>query len=168
MNSDSEVILRNLVAYEALAAKSKRFPLNEYMCLMCGLVANKDDVDYLKSRNVIKGDMCTNEVVKLFTCMTSSIPVVKTKRKSKLLEVTDEVNEVYDSGVLTKTCLLLKKLARWLLVILRAIDSFVESSWKIVAFMVCVVVVFVLTSQAYCDVYGCDKKTLTLLPYASS
>ncbi|KAI3775410.1 hypothetical protein L1987_49986 [Smallanthus sonchifolius] len=46
---------------------------------------------------------------------------------------------------------------------LRAIGSFLESSWKIVAFTV-----ILLTSQAYCDAYGCDKNTVTLLPYASS
>ncbi|KAJ0744882.1 hypothetical protein HanPI659440_Chr10g0392651 [Helianthus annuus] len=168
LNNDSDVILRNLVAYETLTANSDSFPLNEYMGLMCGLIMNKDDVNYLKSQKVITGDMRADEVVKLFTAMSKSIPVVKTEEKSKLREVIDEINEVYESGIWMKIYLLLKKLARWLLVVLKAIGSFVESSWKIVAFMVSIVTVFVLTYQAYCDSFGCDKKTVTLLPYVFS
>ncbi|KAJ0523317.1 hypothetical protein HanIR_Chr10g0492451 [Helianthus annuus] len=168
LNNDSDVILRNLVAYETLTANSDSFPLNEYMGLMCGLIMNKGDVNYLKSQKVITGDMRADEVVKLFTAMSQSIPVVKTEEKSKLREVIDEINEVYESGIWMKIYLLLKKLARWLLVVLKAIGSFVESSWKIVAFMVSIVTVFVLTYQAYCDSFGCDKKTVTLLPYVFS
>ncbi|KAF5787792.1 hypothetical protein HanXRQr2_Chr10g0456831 [Helianthus annuus] len=138
------------------------------MGLMCGLIMNKGDVNYLKSQKVITGDMRADEVVKLFTAMSQSIPVVKTEEKSKLREVIDEINEVYESGIWMKIYLLLKKLARWLLVVLKAIGSFVESSWKIVAFMVSIVTVFVLTYQAYCDSFGCDKKTVTLLPYVFS
>ncbi|MFS7981327.1 hypothetical protein Hanom_Chr10g00949621 [Helianthus anomalus] len=165
LNNDSDVILRNLVAYETLTANSDSFPLNEYMGLMCGLIMNKDDVNYLKSQKVITGDMRDDEVVKLFTAMSKSIPVVKTEEKSKLQEMIDEINEVYESGIWMKIYLLLKKLAPWLLVFLKAVGNFVESSWKIVAFMVSIVIVFVLTYQAYCDSFGCDKKTVTLLPY---
>ncbi|KAM0067060.1 hypothetical protein Hdeb2414_s0002g00056441 [Helianthus debilis subsp. tardiflorus] len=168
LNKDSEVILRNLAAYETLAAKSDSFPLNEYIGMMCGLIMTKEDAKYLKTRNVILGDMGADEVAKLFIGISSSIPIVKSKEKSKLRKVIDEINKVYDSGVRMKTDLLLKKLARWFLVFLKAVGSFVESSWKIVAFLVSIVTVFLLTSQAYCDVYGCGDKTVTLLPYASS
>ncbi|KAJ0698355.1 hypothetical protein HanLR1_Chr10g0379111 [Helianthus annuus] len=168
LNNDSYVILRNLVAYETVTANSDSFPFNEYMGLMCGLIITKDDAKYLKSQNVIIGDMGANEVAKLFTGMSSSIPTTKTKEKSKLRVEIDKINKVYESRLSMKTYLLLKKLARWLLVVLRGIGSFVESSWKIVAFMVSIVTVFMLTWQAYCDVYGCDKQTVTLLPYASS
>lgn len=66
----------------------------------------------------------------------------------------DDINKVYDDGLSTKAYLLLKKLARWLLVILKAIGGFVGALWKIVAFMISIVTVFMLTLKAYCDIYG--------------
>nr|GEV13162.1 hypothetical protein [Tanacetum cinerariifolium] len=125
LNSDSEVILRNLIAYESLINNSNNSPLAEYMGLMCALIVNVEDAKYLREKDVIK-------------------------------------------GLTMKSHSLLKKLARWLLVGLRAIGVFVEGSWKIVAFIVSIVTVFMLTWKAYCDVYGCDKTAVTLLPYASS
>ncbi|GJW61697.1 putative UPF0481 protein [Tanacetum coccineum] len=168
LNSDSEVILRNLIAYEALINNSNNSPFAEYMGLMCALIVNVEDAKYLRETGVIKGELENEEVVKLFTGMSNSITMKKTKEKSKLQEMIDEVNKVYEKGLTMKSHSLLKKLARWLLVGLRAIGGFVEGSWKIVAFMVSIVTVFMLTSKAYCDVYGCDKTTVTLLPYASS
>ncbi|XP_076918014.1 putative UPF0481 protein At3g02645, partial [Bidens hawaiensis] len=167
LNNDSEVILRNLIAYETLTTNSDSFLLIEYMGLMCGLVMTKDDAKYLKSTNIIRGDMGADEVAKLFTGMSSSVPAFKTK-ESHLTKVINEINKVYGNGIRMRTYLVLKKLASWLVVVLKALGRFVESSWKIVAFMVSIVTVFLLTLQAYCDVYGCDKKEVTLLPYSSS
>ncbi|MFS7981331.1 hypothetical protein Hanom_Chr10g00949661 [Helianthus anomalus] len=161
LNKDSEVILRNLVAYETLTADSDSFPLNEYMGMMCWLIMTNDDVNYLKRQNIITGDMREDQVVELFTAMSKSIPIVTTEETFKLREVIDKINKVYESGIWMKIYLLLKKLACWLLVVLKAIGCFVESSWKIVAFMVSIVSVFVLTYQAYCDSFGCNKKSLT-------
>ncbi|KAM0017974.1 hypothetical protein Hdeb2414_s0027g00694011 [Helianthus debilis subsp. tardiflorus] len=100
--------------------------------------------------------------------MSSSISTVKTKGKSMLRDVIDDINKVYESGIRMKTYLLLKKLARWLLVVLTTIGGFVGSSWKFVAFIFSFVTVFMLTMQAYCDVYGCDKNPITLSLFASS
>lgn len=61
-----------------------------------------------------------------------------------------------------KIQLLLRKLAHWLLVVLKAIRGFVDASWKIVAFMVSIVTVFLLMMQAYCNIYGCNQTKLAL------
>ncbi|GKF76752.1 putative UPF0481 protein, partial [Tanacetum coccineum] len=135
-SSDSEVILRNLIAYESLINNSNNSPLAEYMGLMCALIVNVEDAKYLREKDVIKGELENEEVAKLFTGMSNSITMKKTKEKSKLQEMIDEVNKVYEKGLTMKSHSLLKKLARWLLVGLRAIGGFVEGSWKIVAFMV--------------------------------
>ncbi|KAD2394316.1 hypothetical protein E3N88_41293 [Mikania micrantha] len=162
LNKDSDVIFKNLVAYEALTSNSNSFPLAEFMVLMCALVVNVDDVKRLE--NIIKGDLCADEVVKLFTGISGSIPAMKTNKKSNLQGTIDEINMAYNSRLSMKPYLLLKKLAQWLLVALKAIGGFVGSTWKIVAYVVGIVTVFMLTLQAYCDVYGCDK-TVTLLPF---
>ncbi|KAF5767463.1 hypothetical protein HanRHA438_Chr14g0634671 [Helianthus annuus] len=168
LNNDSEVILRNLVAYETLMPNSNRFPLNEYMGLMCGLIVNVEDVKLLKKDNIIKGDLGEDEVAKLFIGVSSSIMSLKTKKKSDLQEMIDQVNNVYERKPRIKAYLPVKKLANWLLVVLTTIGGFVGATWKIVAFMVSIVTVFMLTYQAYCDVYGCDNNKSVVLSYASS
>ncbi|KAK9062755.1 hypothetical protein SSX86_019945 [Deinandra increscens subsp. villosa] len=171
LNNESEVILRNLVAYETLMPHSadQSLPLTEYMGLMCGLIVNVEDVKLLKKENIIKGELGEGEVVKIFVGMSGSIMSLKTKiNKCKLQEVIDEVNKVYKSRPRIRAYLLMKKLASWVLVVLTHMGSFVGATWKIVAFMISIVTVFMLTYQAYCDVYGCDKSNATMLPYASS
>ncbi|KAF5776967.1 hypothetical protein HanXRQr2_Chr12g0530131 [Helianthus annuus] len=156
LNTDSDVILRNLVAYETLTAKSySLLPLTEFMFLMCALVVNENDVKRLE--NVIKGDLDAGEVSKLFTEMRGSLPPIKMEKESKVQVVIDEINKVYNSRLQMKPYLFFKKLAHWLLSALRVIGGFVGSSWKIVAFIVSIVMVVFLTLQAYCDVYGCNK-----------
>ncbi|KAD2394280.1 hypothetical protein E3N88_41257 [Mikania micrantha] len=108
------------------------------------------------------GDLRADEVVKLFTGMSGSIPDMKTTEKTELQGTIDKINMAYNSRWKMKPYLSLKKLVLWLLVALKAIGGFVGSTWKIVAYVVGIVTVFTL--QAYCDVYGCDK-TVTLLPF---
>ncbi|KAL8242950.1 hypothetical protein R6Q59_013252 [Mikania micrantha] len=155
LNKDSEVILRNLVAYETLTSNSNSFPFAEFMVLMCALVVNVDDVKRLD--NVIKGDLPADEVVKIFTGMSGSIPDMKTTEKTKLQKTIDKINMAYSSRLSMTPYFFLKRLAHWLLVALKAIGGFIESSWKIVAFILSLVSVFTLTSQAYCDLFGCGK-----------
>ncbi|KAD2394281.1 hypothetical protein E3N88_41258 [Mikania micrantha] len=168
LNKDSDVILKNLVAYEALTSNSNSFPLADFMVLMCALVVNVDDVKRLE--NVIKGDLLADEVVKLFTGMSGSIPDMKTTEKTELQETIDEINMAYNSMWRMKPYLFLKKFALWLLVALKAIGGFVGSSWKIVAFILSLVSVFMLMAKAYCDVFGCESFTQTKLiaPSASN
>ncbi|GKB84828.1 putative UPF0481 protein [Tanacetum coccineum] len=144
MQPSSEVVLPNLVAYEMLVAKSDEFPLTEYVTLMCGCqTVHWDEQLYTKHG----------------------------KEKEKEIRVKEndieEANRVYERRLSMKASFLMKKLASWLLVILKAIGGFVESSWKIVAFMIRIGTVILLTWQAYCDTYGCEKTNVTLLAYVS-
>ncbi|KAK9080868.1 hypothetical protein SSX86_000010 [Deinandra increscens subsp. villosa] len=169
LNNDSEVILRNLIAYETLMPHSNNHPLTEYMGFMCGLIVSVEDVRLLRRANIIKGELGDEEVAKMFVGMSGSIMSLKTKHESKseLQKVIDEVNRVYESRPMRRLCSILKKLASWALVALTSFGNFVKATWKIVAFILGIVTVIMLTCQAYCDVYGCDKNNVTLMPYAS-
>ncbi|KAL8242941.1 hypothetical protein R6Q59_013243 [Mikania micrantha] len=150
LNKDSDVIIRNLFAYESLTSNTNELPLANFMVLMCALVVNVNDV---KSLNyIIKGDLPADEVVKLFTGMSSSILAMNTTEESYIQKIIDDINRVYNSRRRMKPYLFLKKLALWLLVGLKAIGGFVESSWKIVAFILSLVSVLTLSAQAYCEI----------------
>ncbi|KAL4561802.1 hypothetical protein LXL04_033976 [Taraxacum kok-saghyz] len=165
LHTDSEVILRNLVVYEMLTVDTDNFPLTEYVGLMCGLIMNVNDVKLLKGQKIIEGDLDEAEVAKLFTDMRSSIPAIKTSKKSKLKEKIVEVNTAYESKRMIWYTLL-KKLAYWLLVVLKTMGMFAGASLKIVAFIISLMTVFLLTTQAYCEAYGCAKTNVSLLTYS--
>nr|GEW26616.1 hypothetical protein [Tanacetum cinerariifolium] len=171
LNNDSEVILRNLVSYEILVANSDRFPLTEYVSLMCGLISNVDDVKLLKEKEIIKGDLGDKEVAKLFVGMRSCIPRRKTKEKSKLQREIEEVNKVYETTRMKASLVLQKlaqKVANWLLVILTAIDGFVRDRWMGVTLLITIVTGLPFIYQAYRSIVGCNKINVMPLSHASS
>nr|GFA32914.1 putative UPF0481 protein At3g02645 [Tanacetum cinerariifolium] len=167
LSTSSDITLRNLIAYEILMTNSIKLPLTEYIGLIAQLIVNVDDVELLQNENIIKGDLSEAEVVKLFTGMHTFITSMNLKEKKELQENIKEVKKVYESRLIMQPYLLLKKLAYWLLVALRAIGSWVEASWKIVVFMVSVVTLFILTWQAFTDVYDWYEAKDTLSSYAS-
>ncbi|CAI9263491.1 unnamed protein product [Lactuca saligna] len=162
LHTDSEVILRNLVAYEMIKANSDSFPLTEYVGLMCGLITNVNDVKLLKRQKIIGGDLREDEVAKFFIGMSTSTQTVKTRKKSVLQEKIVEVNRVYESRR-RMLYVLMRKVSYWLLLVLRAISIFAGASLKILAFIISLATVFLLTSQAYCEAYGCAKTKVSLL-----
>ncbi|XP_060211566.1 putative UPF0481 protein At3g02645 [Lycium barbarum] len=73
LNSDSEVILRNLVAYEAAAAGDQdgsTLEVAEYVDLMCGIVDTPKDVDLLRISGIIKGSL-SDEISNFLITQTS-------------------------------------------------------------------------------------------------
>ncbi|KAI3750891.1 hypothetical protein L2E82_21787 [Cichorium intybus] len=97
LKSDSEVILRNLVAYEELLFKNgtvRDLAFTEYVDFMCGIVDGVKDVKILREKKIILGDMKDEEIVKLFNGITKSSAKVG-KQNSKLLKTIEKVNKHY-------------------------------------------------------------------------
>ncbi|KAI3827451.1 hypothetical protein L1987_01526 [Smallanthus sonchifolius] len=94
LKRSSEVVLRNLVAYESLMFKNDNnmnLDLTEYVDLMCGIIDGVKDVKILRERNVIEGDMGDEDVVKLFNGIIKSSAKIDGK-KSELQKTTGKVN----------------------------------------------------------------------------
>ncbi|KAA8535249.1 hypothetical protein F0562_030252 [Nyssa sinensis] len=67
LNVNSEVILRNLVAYEILSAKPEpTLEFAQYVDLMSGIINDADDVRLLKEAGIIEGSLTNEEIVSLF------------------------------------------------------------------------------------------------------
>ncbi|GJV33138.1 putative UPF0481 protein [Tanacetum coccineum] len=101
LNSNSEVVLRNLVAYEKLmAANDTTFAseygldLTGYVDFMSGIIDTVKDVKILREGKVIESDLDDEEIVKLFNGMR------KTRRKvsveTKMMNIVAQLNKVYD------------------------------------------------------------------------
>ncbi|GJT57490.1 putative UPF0481 protein [Tanacetum coccineum] len=117
LTSDSEVILRNLVAYEELMFKKETFTnidFTEYVDLICGIVDGVKDVKIFREKNVIEGDLGDEEIVKLLNEITKS-SVKNDGKTSELQKTISKVNNYYGNIPRIKAFNLIKKLflATW-------------------------------------------------------
>ncbi|CAK9148625.1 unnamed protein product [Ilex paraguariensis] len=154
LNENSEVVLRNLLAYEALsmpvpAESTDSTPtrkLAEYIDLMCGIIDTAEDVKILQKQNiiVIEGNLSHGQIVDIFNGITKSTDM------DKQFKVVEKVNKHYDSMPIVKAGRFIKK----------CLDSswnFVKTSWKVLCFFYSLILISVLILQGFCDIYGCRQ-----------
>ncbi|KAM0017972.1 hypothetical protein Hdeb2414_s0027g00693991 [Helianthus debilis subsp. tardiflorus] len=100
LNYDTEVILRNLMAYEKLMAKNSLMggfglELTEYVDFMCGIIDDAKDVKVLREQKIIQGDLRDEQIVKLFNGIGRSLGNMS--GQSNLRKTVAELNKVYDN-----------------------------------------------------------------------
>ncbi|KAK3024219.1 hypothetical protein RJ639_044688 [Escallonia herrerae] len=88
LNANSEVVLRNLVAYE-VALSDSTGELAQYVDFMCGIVDTAEDAQLLREKGIIKGDLSNEEIADLFNGMNR----LRAKARNKTV---DDINEYYN------------------------------------------------------------------------
>ncbi|XP_059637844.1 putative UPF0481 protein At3g02645 isoform X2 [Cornus florida] len=74
LDVNSEVILRNLVAYEASSSMSGiTLELAQYVDLMCGIIDTAEDARLLREKKIIKGHLRDAEVADIFNGIPKSM-----------------------------------------------------------------------------------------------
>ncbi|KAF8733015.1 hypothetical protein HU200_015372 [Digitaria exilis] len=140
LDSNTEVVLRNLVAYEASAA-SGPLVLARYTELMNGIIDADDDVAALRRRGVVLNRMKSDgEVAKLWNGMSRSVRLTKVAFVERAVE---EVNRYYNS--------------RWRVKTKRFMRKYVFGSWQVLTFLAAVLMLLLTTLQAFCSVYTCSR-----------
>ncbi|KAI3701528.1 hypothetical protein L6452_26684 [Arctium lappa] len=143
LKSDSEVILRNLVAYEGLMFEKgniSNLDFTEYVDLMCGIIDSVKDVRILRERNIIEGDLDDEEIVKLFNGISKSS--MKQDEMSGLRKTVAKVNKHYGNVPRVKAYHFIKKhFLAW---------------WKVIAIMFTLLNLTLLVLQGACQVYECN------------
>ncbi|KAM3270078.1 hypothetical protein P3S67_029984 [Capsicum chacoense] len=140
MNAGSEVILRNLMVYEAAMSKSKR-EFARYINLMSGIANATEDVRLLRQDGVIIGDLTDNEIATLFSTMQRSF--VRASGSSNVEIAMEKVNKYYDQRLIVRARKGLKK------------NIYV--SWKFLPVALWIFFVLLLIFQTFCSVYGCHN-----------
>ena len=136
----SEVILRNLVAFESMSKdKSESLPFTRYTQLMNGIIDNAEDADLLKKADIIKGDLYSAEIAKLFNGLSESIE--PKDRDINIDEAIKNLNRYYDNTLKVKTNKLLKK--------------YIYSSWKFLTVLASFLLLALLILETFCDFYTC-------------
>ncbi|KAL6606092.1 hypothetical protein ACP70R_041745 [Stipagrostis hirtigluma subsp. patula] len=140
LDSNTEVVLRNLVAYEASAA-SGPLVLARYTELMNGIIDTDEDVAVLRQRGVVLNRMKSDgEVAKLWNGMARSVRLTKVAFVDRAVE---EVNRYYNG--------------RWRVKTKRFMRKYVFSSWQVLTFLAAIMMLLLTTLQAFCSVYTCSR-----------
>ncbi|KAH0652244.1 putative UPF0481 protein At3g02645 [Solanum tuberosum] len=140
MNAGSEVIIRNLMVYEAAMSKSK-LEFARYINLMSGTTDTTKDVRLLRQAGVIKGDLTDNEIATLFSTIQRSF--VRSSGSSNVEIAMEKVNKYYDQRLIVR--------AR------RGLKKHIYVFLKFLPVAMSISIVLLLIFQAFCSVYGCHN-----------
>ncbi|KAK4413969.1 hypothetical protein Salat_2809700 [Sesamum alatum] len=136
----SDVVLRNLVAYEACSA-SGPLALARYMELMNGIIDTEEDAKFLCERGIIRNHLKSDEeVANLWNGMSKSIRLTKVPFLDKVIE---DVNK-YHSGV-------------WKVKCGKYMKKYVFGSWRFLTFLAAILMLLFMALQAFCSVYSCAR-----------
>ncbi|KAL0441673.1 UNVERIFIED_CONTAM: hypothetical protein Sradi_0106200 [Sesamum radiatum] len=136
----SEVVLRNLVAYEACSA-SGPLVLTRYVELMNGIIDTGLDAKFLCGRGIIINHLKSEgEVAELWNGMSQSIRLTKVPSLDHLI---GDVNKFYDG--------------RWKVKFGKFMKRYVYGSWRILTFLAAIMLLLLTVLQAFCQVYTCSR-----------
>ncbi|KAK9054643.1 hypothetical protein SSX86_025722 [Deinandra increscens subsp. villosa] len=140
LDVNTEVYLRNLVAYEACVAKGP-LVMARYTELMNGIIDTEEDAAYLRERGVVLNHLKSDkEVADLWNGMSKSVKMTKVPNMDKVVR---DVNKAYGETWRVKMSKYLKK--------------YVFASWKILTLFAALFMMFLTTLQAFCSVYSCAR-----------
>ncbi|XP_057514479.1 putative UPF0481 protein At3g02645 [Actinidia eriantha] len=137
---NTEVILRNLVAYEACNA-SGPLVFTRYTELMNGIIDTEEDAKLLRERGIIFNRLKSDEeVADLWNGMSKSVRLTKVPFLDKVIE---DVNKYYNS--------------RWKIKIGNFMKLYVFGSWQFLALLAAILLLLLMTLQAFFSMYRCAR-----------
>ncbi|KAH6831479.1 hypothetical protein C2S53_009139 [Perilla frutescens var. hirtella] len=140
LDVNSEVVLRNLVAYEACSASGPLI-LARYTELMNGIIDTDVDAKYLCQKGIIVNHLKSEkEVADLWNGMSKSVRLTKVATLDKVI---GDVNKFYS--------------ARWKVKMRNFMREYVFGSWKILTFLAAIAMLLIMCLQAFCQVYTCSR-----------
>jgi hypothetical protein len=133
---NTEVVLRNLVAYEASNA-SGPLVFTRYTELMNGIIDTEEDVKLLREKGIILNRLKSDEeVANLWNGMSKSIRLTKVPFLDKVIE---DVNKYYNG--------------RWTVKGGRFMRQYVFSSWQFLTLLAAIFLLLLMTLEVFCTVY---------------
>ncbi|XVF74813.1 hypothetical protein PTKIN_Ptkin13bG0141300 [Pterospermum kingtungense] len=136
----TEVVLRNLVAYEASNA-SGPLVFTRYTELMNGIIDTEEDVKILKERGIILNHLKSDEeAADLWNGMSKSIRLTKVPFLDKVIE---DVNRYHN--------------CRWNVKARNFFKHYVYGSWQLLTLLAAIMLLMLMTFQAFCSVYSCSR-----------
>ncbi|KAM0943474.1 hypothetical protein DsansV1_C13g0122561 [Dioscorea sansibarensis] len=144
IDCNSEVLLRNLVAYES-SVVSEHLVFTRYTELINGIIDTEEDVRILRECKVIRNRMKSDrEVADLWNEMRRSVRLTKVEFIDKALE---DVNKYYGKSFNVKMN--------------KFMETYVLGSWKMLTLLAAMFLLFLTCVEAFCSVYTCKSHLLS-------
>lgn len=140
IDGNTEVIMRNLVAYEGAAIPGS-LVLARYTELMNGIIDTPKDVRLLRERGIIVSFLKRDEdVSNMWNLMSRSIRLSHVPSIDKAI---NEVNDYYASKKRVRLC--------------RFTKDCLFCCWKILTLFLALLLLLLMFIQSFCDVYKCSR-----------
>ncbi|CAI9786932.1 unnamed protein product [Fraxinus pennsylvanica] len=137
---NSEIVLRNMVAYEACRV-SGPMVLTRYTELMNGIIDTEKDASFLRDKGIIINRLKSDkEVADLWNGMSKSIRLTNVSFIDKVIV---DVNRYYNG--------------RWKVKFGKFMKKYVFGSWQILSFLAAIMLLLLMCLQAFCEVYSCRR-----------
>ncbi|TKY45816.1 putative UPF0481 protein [Spatholobus suberectus] len=142
LDINSEVLLRNLVAYEASTA-SGSLVFTRYTELMNGIIDTEEDAKILREKGVILNRLKSDEeVANLWNGMSKSIKLTRVPFLDKVIE---DVNQHYNGRMNIK--------------IWKFMKLYVFASWQFLTLLAAIFLLFLMSLQVFCSFYKCNRRS---------
>ncbi|PSS13906.1 UPF0481 protein [Actinidia chinensis var. chinensis] len=137
----SEVIIRNLVAYEAMTV-SKSLVFSRYTELMNGIMETADDAKLLREKKIIINKLKSDaDVLQLFNGIgKSNMRLTHAPYFDKTIE---DVNKFFNNSPRVRAY--------------RCVKKYVYGSWIILTILATIVLFLLIGLQSFCSVYSCPR-----------
>ncbi|KAI8018239.1 putative UPF0481 protein [Camellia lanceoleosa] len=140
LNMNSEVIMRNLVAYEA-STVSESLVFTRYIELMSGIIDTVNDAKLLREKKIIVNSLKSDaDVAKLFNGVSKFIRLTNVSYIDKTIE---DVNKYFYST--------------WRVHVYKSMKRYVYGSWKILTILAAILLILLMFLQSFCAVYSCPR-----------
>ncbi|PSS21016.1 UPF0481 protein [Actinidia chinensis var. chinensis] len=140
LNVNSEVIMRNLVAYEA-SIVSEALVFTRYTELMNGIIDTVEDAKLMREKKIIVNSLRSDaDVVQLFNGMSKAVRLTNVPFLDKTIQ---DVNKYYNNTWQVRFC--------------RRLRNIVFGSWQILTVLAIVLLVLLMGLESFCSVYSCPK-----------
>lgn len=139
---NTEVVMRNLIAYEACSDASRPLICARYAELMNGIIDSEDDAKILRENGIILNHLKSDQdVANLWNGMSKSIRMTKVPFLDRVI---DDVNSYYEG--------------RWKVRIGKLVKRYDFGSWQSMTFLVALLLLFFVSLQASCSIFGCARR----------
>ncbi|AES86524.1 hypothetical protein MtrunA17_Chr4g0002901 [Medicago truncatula] len=140
LDVNTEVFLRNLVAYES-SVGSGPLVITRYTELMNGIIDSEKDAKILREKGIILNHLKSDqEVANMWNGMSKSLRLSRVPFLDKTIE---DVNKSYNNTM---------KIKIW-----KFMKSYVFGSWPVLTFLASMFLLFMTALQAFCSIYTCHR-----------
>ncbi|XP_008459652.2 putative UPF0481 protein At3g02645 [Cucumis melo] len=150
INAFSEVVFRNLMAFEA-ATKLNPPCFSYYVALMSWLITTANDVKILKQERIIESHSCSEEeIVKVFSGLRNVLELhQQSNYKSCTIMNMAEIQIAKDINCYYESC--------WKVKARRLVKRYVNPVLKLIFVMVVILLIVVVVVRTFCGWFGCSR-----------